>query len=189
MSQQASHRWGLVEGIVIILFLAVVVVLVAPALLQPFVRRGKVDHASLNTKAIANGAMAWFDDEHADPKGDPLPKHFPNPKSPTHATNGRVIVVTPKERPCFSGKAMYPKRPELWNKEPWRSLRFQIDRAHHYQYTYITSGQGTKAVATIRAHADMDCDGILSTYEVKLKYNPATKEMERTVLFVDKALE
>lgn len=34
-----------------------------------------------------------------------------------------------------------------------------------YQYRIISGGVGPRAGFTIRAHSDLDCDGVYSTYE------------------------
>lgn len=159
-----------------------------PAFLR-FTKRSKSSEAPLNLKALGDGAISWFDAEHSDTNGNPLAKHFPHTKSPAQAPRGISKAVAPKQRPCANGKARYPKNTKLWDKEPWKSLKFGINKPHYYQYVYITSGTGKNAKFTLRAHADLDCDGKLSTYEVRGSVSAFTGEVERSNLIVTNALE
>ncbi len=72
---------------------------------------------------------------------------------------------TPAHVPC--GKRPHPPDPKLWQAEGWRALGFSIGEKFRYQYQVISVGVGPKARFVIRAHADLDCDGIYSTYERK----------------------
>jgi len=69
---------------------------------------------------------------------------------------------TPSHIPC--GKRPHSASPELWGGA-WRTIGFQIGERFRYQYQVISSGQGPRAGFTIRAHGDLDCDGVYSTYE------------------------
>jgi hypothetical protein len=165
---------------------ATIAAIAIPAFLK-FTRQSKTSEAPINIKAIGDGAIAWFDAEHANTEGDPLPKHFPNGLSPNGVASGTYVM--PAQKPCANGNPQYPRNSQQWDQEPWRSLKFGINRPHYFQYVYITSGTGTNAQFTIRAHADMDCDGKLSTYEVRGMVNPNTGEVERTNLIITDALE
>ncbi len=151
-----------------------------PAFLK-YIRKSKTSEAKLNLRVISNGAVLWYNNEHANSKGNPLPKHFPG--------RGLGWICTPTKKPCFHGRTMYPSNLKLWDKTPWKQLKFSITRKHYFQYCYKSEGVGTKATFTIRAHADLDCDSKLSTYKLLGTVNSATGEVQRSKLIIRKAIE
>ncbi len=70
---------------------------------------------------------------------------------------------TPPHIPC--GKRPHAKDDKLWLSPGWKALGFAIGESFRYQYQIVSTGIGPKARFTIRAHADLDCDGVYSTYE------------------------
>lgn len=70
---------------------------------------------------------------------------------------------TPAHIPC--GRKPHAPDAGLWQSAGWKELGFSIGEKFRYQYRIISSGTGPKARFTIRAHADLDCDGVYSTYE------------------------
>ena len=140
-------------------------------------------------KEIGDNAIKWFDAEHPDKNGNPLPKHFPCKNSPHYTCNKQFSITTPKEMPCSSGSKLYKPDESIWKIEPWRTLGFSIDKDHKYQYTYSTSGVGTASRFTIKAIGDLDCDKIYSTFKVIGTVNVVTGEVERTNVIISNALE
>jgi hypothetical protein len=54
-----------------------------------------------------------------------------------------------------------------WKTPGWEALAFSIDDEHRYTYSYVPDPSGRSAV--IRAVGDLDCDDVMSTYEVEIK--------------------
>jgi hypothetical protein len=52
-----------------------------------------------------------------------------------------------------------------WTTDTWSALNFQMNDQHYFGYVYTSSGSGATAKFTATAHADLDCDGTLSTFE------------------------
>ncbi len=52
-----------------------------------------------------------------------------------------------------------------WTTETWSALNFQMNDQHYFGYTYESSGTLAAAQFTVTANADLDCDGILSTFQ------------------------
>lgn len=71
---------------------------------------------------------------------------------------------TPAKVVC--GKRPHEPDSDLWNTNGWQTLRFRINKPFRYQYQVISHGKGKNARFTIRAHGDLDCDGVWSTYEM-----------------------
>lgn len=69
---------------------------------------------------------------------------------------------TPAHIPC--GKTPHAADEKLW-EGGWKEIGFSIGESFRYRYQILSTGQGPTAGFTIRAHGDLDCDGIHSTYE------------------------
>lgn len=69
---------------------------------------------------------------------------------------------TPPHIPC--GKRPHAASSQLWSGG-WKAMGFHVGEVFRYQYQVISSGRGPRAGFTIRAHGDLDCDGVYSTYE------------------------
>jgi hypothetical protein len=93
---------------------------------------------------------------------------------------------TPAHIPC--GKKPHPADDKLWQSTAWKELGFTIGEKFRYQYQILSSGVGPKARFTIRAHADLDCDGVYSTYERSGTIDAAGK-LKDGLLDWDKAKE
>jgi hypothetical protein len=50
----------------------------------------------------------------------------------------------------------------LWTSPTWVALKFSVDDATHFMYSF--DGSATKFTA--RANGDIDCDGSYSTFEM-----------------------
>lgn len=66
---------------------------------------------------------------------------------------------------------------EQWAAEPWRSLRFSMDRPHRYSVEYQPAAGG----ALLRIIGDVDCDGVRSTYQLRATVSGKAVTFERTV--------
>ena len=52
-----------------------------------------------------------------------------------------------------------------WTTATWSALNFQMNDQHYFGYSFTSSGTLAAAKFTAAAHADLDCDGELSTFE------------------------
>jgi hypothetical protein len=92
---------------------------------------------------------------------------------------------TPAHVPC--GKTPHSPDDKLW-AGGWKELGFSISESFRYQYQIISTGQGPTAGFTIRAHGDLDCDGVHSSYERRGNLDGAGK-LKDGLLTWDKATE
>jgi len=152
-----------------------------------FIRKSKTSEANINIKAVGDGAVSWFDAEHSGANGDPIAKHFPNTSSPTGT--GGAGANTPSQAPCQGGQPLYTKDSSRWEVEPWKSLKFGINKAHYFRYQYVPTGTGNASTFTVWARANLDCDSTESTYSVRATVNGTTGEVERTNVIITEALE
>lgn len=176
----------IVVPLVLLFFGGIIAAITIPAFLK-YTKRSKTSEAAINIKAIADGAISWYDKEHYTSGGSPMPKHFPGKYSPTRIAPSRT--TTPTARPCANGKPLYPKNSAQWEVAPWRQLKFGINRPHYYRYTYFQTGSGTKAKFLILANSDLDCDRNLSTFMSRGNVSSATGEVLRSGLVIRNRLE
>jgi hypothetical protein len=55
---------------------------------------------------------------------------------------------------------------DSWTTATWSSLMFQMVDQHYCVYSFDSNGQtGNEAAFTANAHCDLDCDGIMSTFQ------------------------
>lgn len=85
------------------------------------------------------------------------------------ATTGKVPPTpagpTPQPSCCEQGGACAPDA-AIWNEPGWRELQFSVDGTYRYTYEYIPDPSGMSAI--VRATGDLDCDGVMALYELKL---------------------
>ncbi len=176
----------LIELMIVVAIIGILAAVAIPAFLK-FIRKSKTSESGINIKSIGDGAISWFDAEHSNDQGDPIAKHFPNLLSPTQVGNDGAVV--PTTAPCQGGQPLYVKDSARWEAEPWKSIKFGINKAHYFQYQYDPTATGTESRFTIWARANLDCDGTQSTYTVRATVNGTTGEVERTNVIVTEALE
>ncbi len=55
--------------------------------------------------------------------------------------------------------------PGDWAHPTWKALTFEMRDPHYYQYEYVSDGTGAESRFTVRALGDLNCDGVMSTFE------------------------
>lgn len=111
----------------------------------------RAEEARTNLERIYDGAVSYYDSDHATRTGMILPPQFP-------ASSPRL----PASIPC--GEAMEPGY-DTWRQPTWEALNFSIHEPHYYSYQFESSGTGADAAFTAYAFGDLDCDGVLSTFQ------------------------
>ncbi len=73
------------------------------------------------------------------------------------------MPITPPLGTCCKGdKGKCAPQAKWWTHPVWAALRFSVDDPHYFSYSYTVKGKSF----TVRAHADLDCDGEYSTFEM-----------------------
>jgi hypothetical protein len=85
------------------------------------------------------------------------------------ATTGKVpptpAAPTPQPSCCEQGGTC--KADALtWSAAGWRELAFSVDGEYRYTYQYLPDPSGKAAL--VRAIGDVDCDGQVAIYELRL---------------------
>jgi len=75
--------------------------------------------------------------------------------------------LTPSASPRCEGGWPVPYHSDrsTWSDPTWQSLGFAIEGEHYYRYRYMSSTRGPRTQFTAQAIGDLDCDGVLSTFE------------------------
>lgn len=86
-----------------------------------------------------------------------------------HARHGLFVTtstpLTPED-PTDCCETCAPDA-SLWTDAAWVALAFSVDDPHYYSYQYIYDpSAGPSGGFTVRAHGDLDCDGVWSTFEM-----------------------
>lgn len=77
---------------------------------------------------------------------------------------------TPSLGSCCAAGGKCPGSAVLWSTPTWRDLGFSVDTPHYYSYSFAPSFNGF----TVRANADLDCDGEYSTFEMTATFVSGT---------------
>jgi hypothetical protein len=105
------------------------------------VRRSKTAEATTNLRRMYDGAVAYHAEHGRFPESAPL---------------------TPARPACAGGESSkIAPAPETWAAPGWQALGFSVDDPHYYQYEFASDGDAF----TARAVGDLDCNGVLSTFE------------------------
>ena len=185
---RANEGFTLIELMIVVAIIGILAAVAIPAFLK-FIRKSKTAEATGNIKAIANGAQAWYGDQRNDLSGDPMDPHVPGHRSPGQI-DPTGAYSNPTAAPCSKGGAQYRKNGNIWENQPWRALKFGLNKAHYFQYRYDINNATTAGFPafTVQAFADLDCDTTLSTYRISAtKAN--TGEIVRTNVVTIEGLE
>lgn len=140
---------------IVVAIIGILASVAIPAFMK-YIRKAKTSEARQQLEKMSAGARTYYLDEQTLPgQIQPLPPQFPS----THA-------ATPAATCCVAGVEKCVPDASAWTTGTWRALKFSVDDPHYYRYEFIAEGTSTDAQFTARALGDLDCDGILSTFEL-----------------------
>lgn len=131
--------------------------------LSRYLRHAKTLEAVGSVTALATGAADFYNASDAtqpagsDPRAVQAMRHFPP------SSRGSV----PADPLDVRGKR-YQSSAAEWATSPWRDLKFSLSTPQHYAYAFVSDGAGEAAAGTAQARGDLDADGQLSTFELKI---------------------
>jgi hypothetical protein len=114
----------------------------------------KTTEAEQLIRKLSDGALAYYHNP-TQPGLAPVPKQLPSVS---------VGPTPPVGACCIQGGRCAPD-PTLWDHPTWQALTFSIDDSHYYSYEYEVIDGGEAYV--VRAIGDLDCDGVVSTFEMR----------------------
>lgn len=122
---------------------------------------------------IAREASRNYVKPHADPTtGNRAPCQFPQGK-----VRSTLAQSCCDESVRVPGTSLCDPAKIEWNRTLWQRLgRFKLRDPHPFIYEYEASGTFGDAKFTVSAYADLDCDGIISTYRFVGTGDPNAKK-------------
>ena len=173
MENSSAHGMTLGQTVVVCVLLVAVGVSVSygvPALLNRGHSTGAIDMLG----KLAREASQRYVKPQADQNtGMRAPCQFPQGK-----VRSSLAASCCDERVRLAGTTLCDPKKIEWNRTLWRTLgRFELRDPHAFIYEYEASGTFGDARFVISAYADLDCDGVISTYRFSGKGDPnATKD-------------
>ncbi len=152
----------LIELMIVVAILAILAVVAVPAFIV-YMRRAKTTEAIDQLDKIYKGAAIYYTTPRINQAGQKLECQFP-------ATQG----VTPVQATCCgelggpdsTGDERCDNTHEYWNEPTWMAVNFRMIDQHYFVYSFWNNDQTLGAAQfTAQANADLDCDGIQSTFQ------------------------
>jgi hypothetical protein len=166
-------------GPVVVAVLGVMAVVAVPAL-QKYMRRAKTAEAKTQLAKLFDATSSYFKAEHvvrgADPTAALAMHQCPN----DGRLYGEAGITPPLEVNCNEGPGgrCIPAQGgggagyydiAVWTDNPvWNALNYMQEQGHyfHYNFRWANDGEGYgRCMFTVQAFADLDDDGVFSTYE------------------------
>lgn len=130
-----------------------------------YIAKSKATEARMLLRKMYDGARIYYLDPPADTNGAVASK-FPSPS----------VGPTPPPGTCCAQGGKCAPDAALWDHPTWRKLAFSVDDSHHYSYEYEVIDETSEIV--VRAYGDLDCDGVLSTFEMRGKIEEGADGLE-----------
>lgn len=144
----------LVELMIVVAIIGVLSTVAIPSFMK-YIRRSKTTEATMNIRKMYDGAVSYYEAEHASSTGAIVAKQFPD----------TVTAPTPALTTCCAstGQKCAPSA-TYWTAQTWQALNFSMDDPHYYSYSFPSSGTGTASIFDATANGDLDCDASYSTF-------------------------
>ena len=135
---QNRKGFTLIELMIVVAIIGILAAVAVPGYLK-FTKNAKTAEATGNLKTIADGAITYFEAEHCYDAGCMAPTNQLYPGIPT---NTGYAVSTQGTIVANAGKIGLKKSPSgaVPNTDPWRALKFQINKPFLYSYEYVSEG-------------------------------------------------
>jgi type IV pilus assembly protein PilA len=156
LKKKRAGGFTLIELMIVVAIIGILAAVAIPAFIK-YIRKAKTVEATEGLDKIKIGASQYFQADHYNTAGDPLPKQFPASVAATPTANSCCTsTTTPKCAPNAT----------LWEVNGWRELHYQLSDAHYYWWTWTATLTGTAARYSADAMGNLDCDASFATFRM-----------------------
>ncbi len=159
MQTARESGFTLIELMIVVAIIAILAVIAVPQFTK-YMRSAKAAEANQSLDMIRKGSTAYYATPRIQ-KGTLQLVHcqFPAAVGTTPAGSGCCNVDTNGDDRCDSTLS-------VWANATWSALKFSMIDEHYFQYSYSGTGTLTSAKYVATANADLDCNGVFSTFEL-----------------------
>ena len=150
----------LIELMIVVAILAILAVVAVPAFIK-YMRRAKTTEAIDQLDKIYKGAAVYYATPKVNKAGIKLECQFPASQGVTPLQGTCCYGVGPDS----DGDNRCDNTHDYWSEPTWSALSFTIHDQHYFVYAFDSDGTLKEAQFTATAHADLDCNTIMSTFQ------------------------
>jgi len=174
MMKKTGKGFTLIELMIVVAIIGILAAVAIPGFMK-YIKDSKTSEAKTNIKAVAEGAVSFYQTEH--PEGVAgtsfFTRQYPSADYCKSLGGGGTCVANDIQ-PAL--QAPGAKGQGTWTAEPWLSLNFQTSGPVYYSYNYYGSKGDASAGSkfAIQGFAQLDKTAVDSCYRIKGATDNAT---------------